>query len=145
MPPGKPSFLIKPTLETHFHIDYDWWERSDDDMRTYLLTHLPAEQRELVATSNSDEIFDYINPQTGEVLQLDALGLAVQEAAKQADFINEHIGLVDCVFRVFLGNGNRPLTAVELEDLTGRDAATILKTIGGMRVYKGIRPAPTSS
>ena len=27
-----------------------------------------------------------------------------------------------------------------LSEITGRDAKTILKTIGGMRVYRGIRP-----
>lgn len=145
MPPGKPSFLIKPTLETLFHIDYDWWERSNDDLRPYLLTHLTAEQRERFVSSSEEQIFDYINPETGEVYQLDALGMAIQDAAKEDDFINEHLGLVDSVFRVFLANGNSPLTAVELEEKTGRDAPTILKTVGGMRVYKGIRPVITSS
>ena len=33
---GKPGFLIKPTLETKFHIDYSWWEKSSEDLRTYL-------------------------------------------------------------------------------------------------------------
>ena len=67
MPPGKPSFLVKPTLETRFHIDYDWWEHSEDNLRTYLLTHLTAEQREHFVASNESEILDYINPETGEM------------------------------------------------------------------------------
>jgi len=71
---------------------------------------------------------------------LDALGLAIQEAAKQPNFITEHIGLIDSVFRAFLVNGNRPLDALELAEITGREASTILKTIGGVRIYRGIRP-----
>ena len=46
----KPSALIKPTLDTTYHIDYSWWERNDD-LRTYLLSHLPPEQRERISGS----------------------------------------------------------------------------------------------
>ena len=56
------------------------------------------------------------------------------------DFISDHIGLIDSVFRALLVNGNQPLNALELGEITGRNAATILKTIGGVRVYRGIRP-----
>lgn len=134
------NFLIKPNLETPFYIDYDWWETSRDDLNVYLLTHLTQEQRERLEALDSNEIFDYIHPETGEVFQLDALGLAIQESAKQEDFITDHIGLIDSVFRAFLVNDNRPLNAQELGEITGRDASTILKTIGGLRVYRGIRP-----
>lgn len=135
-----PSFLIKPSLKTKFYIDYEWWETSRDDLNVYLMTHLGQEHREKLEELNSDEIFDYIHPETGEVLQLDALGLAIQESAKHEDFITEHISLIDSVFRSFLVHDNRPLNAQELSEITGRDAKTILKTIGGMRVYRGIRP-----
>ena len=134
------SFLIKPSLETQFYIDYEWWETSRDDLNVYLMTHLTQEQRERLEGLNNKEVFDYIHPETGEVFQLDALGLAIQESAKQDDFITDHIGLIDSVFRAFLVSDNRPLNAQELSDITGRDASTILKTIGGMRVYRGIRP-----
>lgn len=135
-----PSFLIKPNLETPFYIDYSWWESSRDDLNVYLMTHLTQEQRERLEALDNEEVFDYIHPETGEVFQLDALGLAIQESAKQEDFITEHIGLIDSVFRAFLVNDNRPLNAQQLGEITGRDAKTILKTIGGLRVYRGIRP-----
>lgn len=134
------NYLIKPTLETKFYIDYDWWETSRDDLNIYLMTHLSQEERDKLETVDNDEVVDYIHPETGEVFQLDALGLAIQESAKQEDFITVHIGLIDSVFRAFLVNDNHPLNARELSDITGRDADTILKTIGGMRVYRGIRP-----
>lgn len=140
MSAGKPKAFIKPTLDTRFHIDYDWWERENNDLRSYMLTHLPPEMRDTFIEKDEYEVIDYIDPETGEVLQLDELGLAIQEAAKQADFINPQTSLVDSVFRVFLVNSNTPRTPEELEEDTGRDARTILKTFGGLRVYRGIRP-----
>jgi len=140
MQPGKPSF-IKPTLKTKFHIDYEWWEREESgELRSYLLTHLEAEKRDYFLQTEEENIVDYVNPETGEVFALDELGLAIQEAALTDDFINPHTSLVDSIFRVFLANGNMPLDANELAEETERDARTILKTLGGIRIYKGIRP-----
>jgi len=141
MPPiPKPSALVRPTLETRFHIDYGWWERSSDDLRTYLLSHLMPEQRERLAQDGEEAVIDYIDPDTAEVKQLDALHLAIQEAARDPSFINEHTAMVDGIFRVFLANNNTPQTPVEIAIYTQRDAETILKTLSGRQIYKGIRP-----
>ena len=136
----KPSALVKPTLDTTFHIDYSWWDRSGEDLHTYLLSHLPPEQRERISQNTEAQVIDYIDPETGEVTQLDELQLAIQMAAQHPDFINPHTSVVDSIFRVFLANGNRPLTPKELGDAIGRAPAVILKTFSGGRVYKGIRP-----
>ncbi len=136
---GKPSFLIKPTLDTKFRVDYSWWEKSSEDLRTYLLSHLLQEQRERLSQTDEVRTVDYIDPDTGEVLELDELGLAIQDAAENPNFINQQTSLVDSVFRVFLANGNMPLTPTELAERTGRSANTILKTLSGGQVYKGIR------
>jgi hypothetical protein len=136
----KPSFLGKPTLDTKFHIDFSWWEKSSEDLRTYLLSHLLPEQRDRLSQNDEDRRVDYIDPETGEVMQLDELGLAIQIAAEEADFINPHTSLVDSIFRVFLANGNLAMTPRELADNTGRSATTILKTLSGGQIYKGIRP-----
>jgi len=101
---------------------------------------LSPEQLEKLEDIDNTEVFDHVHPETGEVFQLDALGLAIQESAKHEDFISVHIGLIDSIFRAFLVNDNRPLNPVELSEIIGRDASTILKTIGGVRVYRGIRP-----
>lgn len=142
MPPiPKPSALVKPTLETKFHIDYSWWERSKDDLRTYLLSHLLPEQREQLTQADGEEqLIDYIDPETAEVRQLDALQVAIQEAAQDPAFINEHTSTIDSVFRVFIANGNTPQTPVELAQRTQRDADVILKTLNGRQIYKGLRP-----
>lgn len=141
MQPAKPTLILKPTLDTKFHIDYDWWQRSDEDLRLYMLTHLPPERRDDLLNKEADaQIMDYVHPQTGEVFQLDELGFAIQEASQAEDFINAQTSLVDSVFRVFLKNGNHPQTPRELAAATGRDATTILRTLSGTKVYKGIRP-----
>jgi hypothetical protein len=140
-PSGKPSFLIKPTLDTKYHIDYSWWDRSPGDLRVYLLSHLLPEQRERLSQAMEHRVVDYIDPETGEVTQLDELGLAIQLAAKDPNFINPHTSLVDSIFRVFLANGNMPLSPRELADRTGRPASLILKTLSGGQIYKGIRPS----
>lgn len=136
----KPSALVKPTLDTTFHIDYSWWDRSGDDLRVYMLSHLSPEQRERLSAGGDDRVVDFIDPDTGEVSQLGELELALQLAARDPDFINPHTSVVDSIFRVFLANGNLPLSPNQLGDLISRSPATILKTISGARVYKGIRP-----
>lgn len=138
--PGKPSTLIKPTLDTKFNIDYSWWDRNSEDLRTYLLSHILPEQRERISQTEERRVVDFIDPETGEVTQLDELQLAIKLAAQDPNFINPQTSLVDSIFRVFLENNNSPLSPRELAERIGKDATTILKTIGGIRIYKGIRP-----
>ena len=134
------NYLIKPSLSTKFRIDFSWWDTSRDDLQVYLLTHLTQEQQRQIEDCDTEVLYDYVDPRTGEVTQLDAMALALRESALSADFISERIGLIDSIFRALLVNDNQPLDAEELARITGRDAATILKTIGGVRVYRGIRP-----
>jgi hypothetical protein len=137
---GKPSTLIKPTLNTKFHIDYDWWENSRDDLRVYLLSHLPPDARERISQTDEGQRVDFVDPDTGEVSRLDALQLAIQQAANDEDFINPQTSMVDSVFRVLLKYNNTPMTPKQLAEETGRPAETILKTLNGRQIYKGIRP-----
>jgi hypothetical protein len=131
---------VKPTAETHFHIDYDWWARDERDLRVYLLSHLPSQQQELFANNGDEGMVDWIDPATAEVTRVNGLQMALQMAANNPDFITEQTSLVDAVFRVFLANNNAPLTPNEISEAIGRQPGMILKTIAGTRVYKGIRP-----
>lgn len=137
---GKPSMLVKPTLDTKYHVDYDWWTRSGEDLRVYLLSHLLPEQRDRLSQTTEQRTVDYIDPDTGEVTQLDDLDLAIRLAADDPNFINPQASTVDSLFRVFLANGNTPMTPRELEEATGRSASVILKMLSGKQIYKGIRP-----
>lgn len=140
--PGKPSGLVKPTLDTKFYIDYSWWDHRGEgqDLRTYLLSHIMPEQRARLSQSETGKTVDYIDPETAEVFQLDELQLAIRQATQSPNFINPQTSLVDSIFRVFLASGNTPLSPRELAERTGRDATTILKTLSGTRIYNGIRP-----
>lgn len=138
--PGKPSALAKPTLDTLFHIDYSWWDRSPDDLHVYLMSHLLPEQRERLSQAEEGRVIDFIDPDTAEVFQLDELKLAIRQAAESPDYITPQTPLIDSIFRVFLKNNNTPLSPREISLQIDRPAATILKTIGGIQVYKGLRP-----
>lgn len=138
---GKRFSFIKPTVQTCFHIDFDWWSKNDRSWRVYLRSNLcPEHQQAFEDLQVGDEV-DWVDPETAEVQVVDGLQhVLITHCAKQADFIPEHSTLVDAVFRVFLANGNMPLTPIELSERLGRPADTILKTLSGTRVYKGIRP-----
>jgi hypothetical protein len=133
---------IKPGKSTRFHIDYDWWRRNEREWRVYLLSHLCPEHRASLETVADGSRIDWIDPETGEVRTVDGIQHAlISHCSLQPDYISTRTTLVDAVFRVFLANGNSPLTVSELAEKIGRPASIILRTLSGVRVYKGIRPA----
>lgn len=137
----RPSALLKPTLDTPFHIDYSWFERSGEDVRREILSHLFPVQREHISHDAEPRMVDYVDPDTGEVFVVDEVRMFVMDAAKDPAFINAQISVIDSVFRVFLANGNQPLTPNELAERLEKPARTILGAISGKQIYKGIRPA----
>jgi hypothetical protein len=91
-------------------------------------------------------MIDWIDPQTAEVKPVDGIQHALMShCALQPDFVSEHTTLVEAVFRIFLVNGNQPMTAQELAKRLNRPAETILRTLTGPRVYRGLRPLSVSS
>ena len=135
------SSLAKPTLQTPFHIDFEWWSNNERDWRVYLFNYLCPKHQDLYNDLDSDETVDWVDPDTAEVQRVDGLQhVLISHCAKEDGFITYQTTLVDAVFRLFLSNGNIPMTAVELGEFLGRPANTILRTLSGTRVYKGIRP-----
>jgi hypothetical protein len=134
------SRRVKPTLDTKFHIDYDWWERSDQDLQVNMIAQLLPEQRDYFAEHDAGEETDWVDPETAEVRRVDALRMALQQASRETDYYTPPTSLVNAVFRVFLTNNNVPLTPVELSQEISRPPMTILRTLSGQQVYKGIRP-----
>ena len=133
--------LVKPTLQTHYHIDFDWWSKNDRDWRVYLRSNLCSEHQKAFETIEVNQQVDWVDPVTAEVTQVDGLQhILITHCAKEAGFIPEHSTLVDAVFRVFLANGNIPMNATQLGERLGRDPMTLLRTLSGLRVYKGLRP-----
>jgi hypothetical protein len=134
--------LVKPTLNTPFHIDFDWWSQNDQEWRVHLRSCLPPEYQQAFAEAATDEV-DWVDPETAEVQRVDGLQhTLINYAATHNDFITTQTTLIESVFRILLSNGNTPLTAVELADRLNRPPMTILRTLSGVRVYKGIRPCP---
>jgi hypothetical protein len=133
--------LLKPTAQTPFHIDFAWWEHNDRDWRVFLRSLLCAEHQRVLADVAEDALIDWVDPKTAQVQQVDGIQHALMtHCALQQDFVDEHTTVVEAVFRAFLVNGNQPLSATELSERLGRPAATILRTLAGPRVYRGLRP-----
>src|SRR5512147_1161559 len=130
--------LVKPTLQTRYHIDFDWWRQNDRDWRVYLRNFLCAEHQQAFAGFNLAEQVDWVDPQTAEVQRVDGLQhVLITHCARQPAFITQHSTLVDAAFRLFLANGNTPMSAIEIGERLGRPPDTILRTLTGGRVYKG--------
>lgn len=133
--------LLKPTTQMPFHIDFDWWVQTDNDWHVFLRSLLCPEHQQALADVQEDGLIDWVDPRTAEVQQVDGIQHALMtHCALQPDFVDPHTAVVDAVFRLFLANGNQPMTAVDLGKRLNRPAETILRTLAGPRVYRGIRP-----
>jgi hypothetical protein len=138
-PKIKATTLNRVTPETRFYIDYSWWDESNLDLKTYLLTRLSISEDYL--TGAEVDVVDLIDPNTGEVRRVDGFQYLVQSYFHQVpnDFIT-NASLVDAVFCVLLANANQPLTGAEIAAAIERPVDTVLRTLGGTTVYQGIRP-----
>jgi hypothetical protein len=133
--------LVKPTIQMPFHIDFDWWRAHDENWHVALASMLCPEHQAAFTNLSDGQLIDWVDPDTAEVRQMDGLQyILIQHCAKQEGFLNEHTAMVEAIFRLLLANGNSPMSAEELGARLNRPADTILKTIGGLRVYRGLRP-----
>lgn len=140
-PTSSPPGLHRPTVDTKFHIDYEWWSRADREVEVYLRDYLCEEHRESLSGAEGELRYDIVDPGTAEVRQVGGMQqVLMSHCARQPGYIPEHGSLVDTVFRIFLASGNQPLSSKELGDRLARPATTILRTLSAPRVYKGIRP-----
>ena len=143
MPASSRLSRFRPTVETKFQIDYQWWEKSRQNFRLHLRAQLCAECQERFADHHNTEDVDWVDPETAEVHRTDALRECLRSrCASDPDYINERLTIVTACFRIFLANNNEALTPVELSNLTPwRSPEEILRTLGGRKVYLGLRPA----
>lgn len=142
MSEGKRTSLVKPSVDTPFHIDFDWWKKNERDWHVYLRSLLCAEHRQAFANVEAGQMIDWVDPVTAEVKPVEGVqNTLMSHCVKQPDFLTEQTALVEAVFRLFLTNGNIPMSSSELGSRLNRPPATILRTLAGGRVYKGIRPA----
>ena len=145
MPELKRYSLVRPTLQTKFRIDFDWWSQNDRDWRVLLRGLLCPTHQAAFSSASEGQMVDWVDPETAEVKQVDGVQhVLITHCAKEAGFITQYTAMVDAIFRIFLANGNVPLTPVELSAQLNRPAETILRTLAGGRVYRGVRPCPES-
>ena len=133
--------LVKPTINTHYHVDFDWWQKNENDWHVHMSSLLCDEHRAMFATLEGGELIDFVDPETAEVRSMDGIQQSIlSHCALQPGFVTGQTALVEAVFRTFLANGNSPLSSQQLVERLGRPANTILVTLSGARVYRGIRP-----
>ena len=142
MADSKRFSLVKPTLETPFHIDFNWWSQNDREWRVHLRGLLTTEEQERFAEIiGGDILVDWVDPETAEVHQVDGLQhVLITHTAQKEGFLEDRTALTEAIFRLLLKSGNTPMTVVEVADQLGRDPKHILRTLSGVRVYRGIRP-----
>lgn len=132
--------LVKPSIDTPFHIDFSWWKVHDNDWRVYLQSFLCQEHQAVYSETAAETTVDWVDPETAEVFPVDGLQqVLMTHCALQPGFL-EGKTLVDSVFRTFLSNGNSPLNMQELGHHLNQSANKILITLSSGKVYKGIRP-----
>ena len=140
LPDVKRASRARPTIQTHFHIDFNWWQDRDRDWRVFLQSLLCPEHQQIFAELPDDHLVDFVDPVTAEVQRVDGLQhVLITHCAKKEGFISPHTTLVDAIFRIFLANGNAPMTPMELAQLSGRSPDLILRVLTGERIYRGLR------
>jgi len=132
---------LRPTVDTKFHIDLNWWQRQNKDIRVFLQDILCEECRAGLDL-NHEQTVDMIDPDTAEVQRVDAMWEAIRACCSlKPGYITIDTPLLESIFRVFLANGNKPLSVRELhERLNKKPAETMLRLLTKGRVYLGIRP-----
>ncbi len=133
--------FFRPTETTKFHIDYSWFEENGQDVRVLVYKCLTQEQQERVGAPAQSEMYDYVDDQTGEVQRFDQVMQIIRtENANDPNFVTQRTPVFEAAFRIFLLNGNLPLTSVDLASAMRRKPSEVLSQLSGRSVYNGIRP-----
>jgi len=134
--------VLRPTVDTKFHIDPDWWERIGRDFKVYLHGALCSSCREELNPTNGNlREVDYVDPQTAEVRRINELwARLLSHCSQQPDYVEPNTPLTAAIFRTLLASGNRPMSPKELHRRIGKsDPQTILRILTGGAHY-GIVP-----
>lgn len=136
--------LLRPNVQTPFHIDFDWWSARERNWRLFLANCLCPEHKAAYSAQSpdaQDQPVDWVDAETGEVRQVDGMQyVLMNHCSKQPGFITEDTPLVDAVFRVLLSVGNEPQTAEDFSRAIHKPAEVILRILSTSAAYRGIRP-----
>ncbi len=136
------SRWLRPSIDTRFHIDLDWWRKQNRDIRIFLSQSLCEECRPLYGEVKDLGEVDWVDPETAAVRREDALWSTLRGCCStKPGYITPNTPIVDSIFLTFVANGNQPLSPRELyERLDKRPPEMILRMLTGGQVYLGIRP-----
>lgn len=135
------THIVRPTLNTPFHIDFSWWQEHDRNWRSFLYSLLCPEHQRQIDPRTEIQTFDWVDPETAEVYRMDQLQYYLStHCAKQPDFLSERYPLVERIFRLFLAHGNTPMTPKEIAAHLNQSPMTILRVLSAPQAYRGIRP-----
>jgi hypothetical protein len=132
----------RPTLDTPFHVDWEWWQANESNYRFYLYEQLCDACRQRFSIDEDAVAVDWIDPDTAEVTQnADAwLICLMKHCSDEPNYLSADLPLAAAIFRALLSNQNKAQTPRQLAKLLPwRDARTILRIIGGRRTHYGIR------
>jgi len=136
--------LLRPDINTKFHVDYDLWADQGRDARVLMREQLCPECKAKFGSDADTGDIDWVDPSTGEVTVVDGLRYCLRECCSQReDYITRTTPLATAIFRVLIANGNTPLSAVEIHEKIGRSGPqTLLRILRGhqLRARYGIRP-----
>jgi hypothetical protein len=133
--------IIKPTLDSPFHIDFDWWKANDNDWRVFLVDYLCGEHKAVFQDTDTDQLIDWVDKETAEVHSLDGIQhILIAHCAKEPGFVSTNTALVDAVFRTFLANENKPLSPNELSKMISQPAIWWIPGISGNPPLPGMNP-----
>jgi hypothetical protein len=136
--------LVRPDINTKFHVDYDWFAERGRDIRVLIQEQLCAQCRPKFADDPNRQDIDWIDPSTGEVTAVDGLTYRLRECCSQRDdYITPSTPLAAAIFRVLVADGDTPMSAAEISQRIGKsDPKTMLRILLGneMRSHYGVRP-----
>jgi len=139
----RPSRLARPTVDTPFQINLDWWERHQQDFTSYLRDALCQECLKQFPADVALTEIDLVDPVTAEVRRLNSLwACLVETCSRKPGYISPELPLATALFRALLTRGNAPLSPNDMQHLIGRSSPqTILRVLTGPTPIFGILPA----
>ncbi len=134
--------LFKIDEHTKLHIDMDWWKEQNKDFHLYVYNELCPSCKEQFKDFEKAKYIDWVDPETAEVRRVDGLLQTLRICCShKPDYLSPDLPITTAVFRIFLANGNTPLSAVELaEKLNIPDPKRLVRILTRGKVYYGIKP-----
>lgn len=134
--------LLRPTVETPFAIDWDWFKKHGIDAQLAVRSQLCQQCRREFDQGAPIEEVDWVDPNSGEVFRVDSLREHIMAHCQwKPDYITTATPLATGIFRALLANNNRPLSPVQLAQRLGRsDPETILRVLTRGETKNGVVP-----